>query len=142
MKAGSTLAACLTDCEEIIVNKSKIALVGALIGVALLFASSSIWPVAAHPAAQRGTKPKIVHLMRDAAVNGFTVETIDNRFIFKAVNVRHPDTGRPLEGKHDVELSCGVPILKNLFFNKGNSERTRVKCLLVMVTPRIIISEE
>ncbi|MEW6207048.1 MAG: hypothetical protein AB1631_01680 [Acidobacteriota bacterium] len=121
-------------------NKSKISVIGALIAVALLATSSTTLPAAAN--AQRGLKPKIVQLVRDAAVNGFTVETINNTFQFRAINVRHPDTGKPLGGRHDAELLCNVPFVKRLFFNKGNSERTRVKCLLVVVTPRIIINEE
>jgi hypothetical protein len=92
-------------------------------------------------AAQRGLKPRIIQLTRDAAVNGFTVETVNNTLQFRAINVRHPDTGKPLEGKRDTELFCDLPIVKSLLFNKGNSHRTRVKCLLVMVTPRIIINE-
>ncbi len=121
-------------------NRSKISLVGALIAVAFLAASATRLPAAA--IAQRRSKPKIVHLTRDAAVNGFTVQTINNKFIFQAINVRHPDTGMRLEGHHDAELFCNVPVFRRLLFNKGDSERTRVKCLLVMVTPRIIINEE
>lgn len=39
------------------------------------------------------------------------------------------------------KMRIAVMNLTRLFFNKGNSE-TRSKCLLLLVTPRIIIQEE
>lgn len=112
----------------------------------LLVLSSASWPAAANhvagPAAQREQKTKAVDLTKDARVNGYTITEHNKVFLFKAINVRHPDTGKELEGKHKVELSCNkIPYITRLLFNKGNSE-TRSKCLLLLVTPRIIIQEE
>ena len=107
--------------------------------------SVATWTAAAHvagPAAQREEKGKTVDLTNDARVNGYTITEHNKVFLFRAINVRHPGTGKPLGGKHDVEIVCDkIPYIQRIFFNKGNSE-TRSKCLVLLVTPKIIIQEE
>ncbi|HLG18041.1 MAG TPA: hypothetical protein VJH03_26605 [Blastocatellia bacterium] len=117
-----------------------------LIAIAsLMVFSVATWTAAAHvagPAAQREEKGKTVDLTNDARVNGYTITEHNKVFLFRAINVRHPGTGKPLGGKHDVEIVCDkIPYIQRIFFNKGNSE-TRSKCLVLLVTPKIIIQEE
>jgi hypothetical protein len=113
--------------------------------IALLLGLSS-WPVTEakeNGARQREQKRIVVNLARDRALDGYTIFERDNQFFFRAFNVRHPKTGKLLEGRHDVEIVCDqIPNLPKLRFNKGNSESTRIKCLMLFVTPRVIIQED
>ena len=138
--------------KEIEMKNSKTADAGlrascCLVAIAsLLVLSAATRPAAANhgagPASQREEKRKVVSLTKDANVNGYSITERNHEYLFRAINVRHPGTGKPLGGKHDVEIVCDkIPYIQRIFFNKGNSE-TRSKCLVLLLTPKIIIQEE
>ena len=83
-----------------------------------------------------------IPLKRGARVNGYTTtQKGPGSFEFGAVNVQDPVTKLPVTGNGKLQYKCGqIPYIGRLFFNKGNSDRIKVNCL-ILITPRIIIED-
>jgi hypothetical protein len=84
---------------------------------------------------------RYVSLKRNARKNGYRTVTDNGVVYFEAENVE--DGGTQLQGEKKLEYRCQLnelPILKKLLFSNGRSNREKVECL-VLITPRIIISE-
>ncbi len=90
-------------------------------------------------------RPIIIPLTENAKVNGFRVRKDGDKFVVEVENAQSPITGKPVDGEHKLEHNCPslskVPYLNQMFLNKG-SGRSTVNCLMLMVTPRIIIQDE
>jgi hypothetical protein len=78
-------------------------------------------------------------------VNGFRVKKDGDKFVMYVENAQSPITGKPVDGEHKLEHNCPtlskIPYINRLFLNKGIG-KADVNCLMIMVTPRIIIQEE
>lgn len=79
------------------------------------------------------------------ADNGYRVKKEGDKFVMYLEGVRNPITGDPVDGEHKLEHQCPtlskIPYINRLFLNKGIG-KADVNCLVIMVTPRIIIQEE
>jgi hypothetical protein len=68
-----------------------------------------------------------------------------NNFVVSIEIVKHPITGKPVDGDHKLEYQCPtlskIPYVSRLFLNQG-SGKTEARCLMIMVTPKIIIQNE
>jgi len=90
-------------------------------------------------------RPIIIPLTENAKVNGFRVKKEGDKFVIYVENAQNPITGKPVDGEHKLEHQCAelskVPYISRLFLNKG-SGRSTANCLMIMITPTIIIKEE
>ncbi len=107
--------------------------------------SSGGWGVTATVIDPR-RRPIFIPLIPNSKGNGYRSEKRNSENLFTAFEVRHPLTGKLLEGEHKLETGCQNPTLAkipmmSLLFKNGNSERKKTDCLL-FVTPRIIIADE
>jgi hypothetical protein len=93
-------------------------------------------------------RPIFIPLIPNSKGNGYRSEKRKDENFFTAFEVRHPLTGKPLEGEHEVRFECEqsgpnfsrLPMLRQLFFKNGRSTEEKTKCLLI-INPRIIIKE-
>jgi hypothetical protein len=90
-------------------------------------------------------RPLIIPLIENAKVNGFRVRKDGDKFVIEVEGVQSPITGKPVDGEHKLEHQCPtlskVPYLGRLFLNKG-SGKADAQCLMLIVTPTIIIQDE
>ena len=85
----------------------------------------------------------VIPLTRYGKINTYSVrETGSKTFEFTAINVEDPVKKKPITGEVELQYKCGrIPYINRLFLRSGSSQPLKVECL-VLVTPRIIISEE
>jgi len=90
-------------------------------------------------------RPIIIPLIENGGVNGYRVKKDGTGFVINVENVKHPVTGDPVDGEHKLEHQCPtlskVPYLGTLFLDKGIG-KTDGRCLVIIITPRIIIQNE
>jgi hypothetical protein len=91
-------------------------------------------------------RPLIIPLLLNAPVNGFSVQNDGKGGRIVLNNVTDPTTGKPLDGKHNLDTGCGVPTLSkipvlSMLFKNGNATSNKQDCL-VFITPRIVRTDE
>ncbi len=91
-------------------------------------------------------RPLIIPLILDAPVNGYKVQVDGNGGRLVADGVRDPITGKPLDGKHQLDAGCRVPVLSKIpilstLFKNGGARTEKQECL-IFITPRIIVQNE
>lgn len=90
-------------------------------------------------------RPIIIPLAENAKVNGYRVKKEGDGFVILVDNAQSPITGKPVDGEHKLEHQCPtlstIPYLGTLFLSKGIG-KTDGKCLVIIVTPKIIIQNE
>jgi hypothetical protein len=90
-------------------------------------------------------RPIVIPLVEGGEVNGYRVRRDGGGFVIELTNVKSPITGDPVSGEANLEHRCPqlskIPYVSRLFLNKGVG-RTDSQCLMPMVTPRIIITDD
>jgi len=91
-------------------------------------------------------RPVVIPLVPNAPVNGFNIQNDGNGGRIILNNVTDPTTGKLLDGQHQLDTGCGVPVLSKIplistLFRKGNAQTEKQECL-ILITPRIISLDE